>query len=157
MQALPAGGGMAAVLADEERVRRVLAESATGLAVAGCNAPAETVISGPLAALESALATCARDGLTAQRLEVSHAFHSELMRPMLDAFGAALARVTFHPATVPIIVSDLLRERVGHYTCDRRLPVSELRRLGFGGAEIAAEPPHIDFDQSQVLDREAEE
>lgn len=103
MQALPAGGGMAAVLAGEETVRQILAESAPGLAVAGCNAPAETVISGPLAAVESALATCARRGLTAQRLEVSHAFHSELMRPMLDAFGAALARVTFHPATVPII------------------------------------------------------
>lgn len=82
----------------------------------------------------------------------------------VDVFGAmriehsAGAPYAFDgPATVPIIVSDLLRERVAHYTCDRRLPVSELRRLGFGGAEIAAEPPHINFDQSQVLDREAEE
>jgi hypothetical protein len=54
------------------------------------------------------------------------------------------------PATVPIIVSDLLRERVAHYTCDRRLPVSELRRVAFGGAAVATEPPHIDFEQGQV-------
>lgn len=103
MQALPAGGGMAAVFADEESVRRLLAESPAGLAVAGCNGPAETVISGPLAALEAAVACCVRQGLTAQRLDVSHAFHSELMQPMLDAFGTALARVTFRPARVPII------------------------------------------------------
>ena len=103
MQALPAGGGMAAVFADEETVRRLLAESPAGLSVAGCNGPAETVISGPLAALEMAIGHCSRQGLTAQRLEVSHAFHSELMQPMLDAFGTALSRVTFHPARIPII------------------------------------------------------
>lgn len=103
MQALPFGGGMAAVFADEDTVQRLLADSPTGLAVAGCNGPTETVISGPLPALDDAIARCGRQGLTAQRLEVSHAFHSELMRPMLDAFGAALARVTLHPARIPII------------------------------------------------------
>ncbi|NBO15860.1 MAG: acyltransferase domain-containing protein, partial [Betaproteobacteria bacterium] len=94
---------MAAVFADEDTVQRLLADLPTGLAVAGCNGPTETVISGPLPALDDAIARCGRQGLTVQRLEVSHAFHSELMRPMLDAFGAALARVTFHPARLPII------------------------------------------------------
>jgi acyl transferase domain-containing protein len=76
MQALPQGGGMAAVFADEASVAARIARFPDRLAVAGVNGPEETVISGDLAALAEVLAGCAADGITARPLEVSHAFHS---------------------------------------------------------------------------------
>jgi acyl transferase domain-containing protein len=42
-------------------------------------------------------------GLRTKKLTVSHAFHSALMEPMLDAFREVLAGVTFHPPRVPIV------------------------------------------------------
>ncbi|MER6154415.1 SDR family NAD(P)-dependent oxidoreductase, partial [Streptomyces sp. NPDC001868] len=38
-----------------------------------------------------------------KRLAVSHAFHSALMEPMLDDFAEALAGVTFHEPSVPVV------------------------------------------------------
>lgn len=105
MQALPAGGGMAAVLADASAVREMLAPWAGEVVVAGLNAPRETVIAGPVGALQVVLDVAQRRGLVAQLLDVSHAFHSPLMAAMLDEFDAALARVRFGPAQRPIITN----------------------------------------------------
>lgn len=99
MQALPPDGAMAAVFADEPTVRAALAGHGPALAIAGLNAAGETVLSGLAAPLEAVLAGLAGAGHRSQRLAVSHAFHSPLMRPMLDAFGQELAAVRFSAPT----------------------------------------------------------
>ncbi|MEU4981262.1 type I polyketide synthase [Streptomyces sp. NPDC021969] len=85
MDALPEGGGMLALRMSETDALAAIA-GRPGVGLAAVNGPASVVVSGPLDALE---------GLDGKRLNVSHAFHSTLMEPMLDDFRAVLASVEF--------------------------------------------------------------
>jgi acyl transferase domain-containing protein/NADPH:quinone reductase-like Zn-dependent oxidoreductase/NAD(P)-dependent dehydrogenase (short-subunit alcohol dehydrogenase family)/acyl carrier protein len=102
MQDLPAGGAMAAVLADEDRVRRALGRT-PDVSIAAVNGPDNTVISGPAEDVERVIAALAGEGVQSKPLHVSHAFHSALMDPMLDAFEHAVARVPLRAPTIPLI------------------------------------------------------
>ncbi|MGW3496800.1 SDR family NAD(P)-dependent oxidoreductase [Streptomyces sp. NPDC001020] len=103
MSALPGDGAMAAVFADADRVHRAVAEhTAHGpLCVAAYNGPLETVVSGAAAAVDALLAELAAAGVRARRLEVSHAFHSPLMGPALEAFAPRLSEAALRPARLP--------------------------------------------------------
>jgi acyl transferase domain-containing protein/acyl carrier protein len=103
MQALPRGGGMAAIFAPEEEVAAMLGSVSGELSIAAVNGPADTVVSGPGAALDRVLQALAARGVKARRLVVSHAFHSCLMEPMLDAFSAAFDKVELAAPRVPMI------------------------------------------------------
>ncbi|BBB02235.1 putative polyketide synthase [Actinacidiphila reveromycinica] len=94
MQELPPGGAMVAVAAAETRVREVL-ERHPGAAVAAVNGPRAVVVSGTEDAVLAAAGELAEDGARTRRLTVSHAFHSPLMEPMLDAFAEVLGAVTY--------------------------------------------------------------
>ncbi|MFC4469416.1 SDR family NAD(P)-dependent oxidoreductase [Streptomyces xiangluensis] len=98
MDALPEGGVMVAVEADEDDVRPHLVAGAT---LAAVNGPAAVVVSGDSAAVEATLA--ALPGRRATRLPVSHAFHSAHMDPMLPAFREALDGLDFRPPHVPVV------------------------------------------------------
>ncbi|MEN3585717.1 type I polyketide synthase [Streptomyces sp. ZYX-F-203] len=100
MQALPAGGAMVAIEATEEEV----APQATELvSIAAVNGPSSVVIAGDETEVER-IAEVFGDRRT-KRLKVSHAFHSPLMEPMLDDLRAAIAGLTFHEPTIPIVTS----------------------------------------------------
>jgi len=103
MDALPAGGGMLAVFASEETVLSSLASSQLPLQVAGLNHDNETVVSGELHVLNSYLVWLKEQGISAQLLTVSHAFHSGLMEPMLEPFKQVLESMTFNHPRIPII------------------------------------------------------
>ena len=92
MQALPIGGAMASVFADEATVTAALRAAGGPLAIAAVNAPDSVVVSGAAGALDALLARLEAGGIQARRLTVSHAFHSSLMDPVLDEFTAAVAR-----------------------------------------------------------------
>ncbi|SEL14132.1 Acyl transferase domain-containing protein [Stigmatella aurantiaca] len=95
MQALPRNGEMVAVSASEEQVAEVLAPYADRVSIAAVNGPADTVISGEREAVEAISASLQAKGFKARRLTVSHAFHSPLMDPMLDAFERAAGKISF--------------------------------------------------------------
>ncbi|WP_416972971.1 SDR family NAD(P)-dependent oxidoreductase [Streptomyces sp. 4F14] len=100
MQALPPGGAMLAVQATETDVLPLLTDR---LSLAAVNGPTSVVISGDAteaAALEHSLR---ERGLRTKRLNVSHAFHSPLLDPMLDEFRDIVRELTFHPPTLPIV------------------------------------------------------
>src|ERR687886_23757 len=130
MQTLPQDGQMAAVFADEERVRAALAQYKTRVviaqeqesaalvsdrtqvaiakrdpvaSIAGVNSPENTVISGAREAVESAIEQLKSEGITVQPLQVSPAFHSPLMEPILDEFERKAARVEFKAPSIPLI------------------------------------------------------
>lgn len=100
MQSLPPGS-MASIAADQTRVAAAVAAlKCENLAIAALNAPESTVISGPDMAVMQLLATVDERGMPGQKLSVSHAFHSPLMRPAMDAFRQAAADI---PSRIPEI------------------------------------------------------
>ncbi|MGW5719454.1 type I polyketide synthase [Amycolatopsis sp. NPDC003865] len=100
MQALPSGGAMLAVEATEEEVAGVLGD---GAGFAAVNGPRAMVVSGEVDALEPIERHFAGLGRKVRRLAVSHAFHSALLDPMLDAFAAVADELTFHPPKIPLV------------------------------------------------------
>ena len=96
MDELPEGGTMVAVLAPAELVEPVLVDH-PAVNIAGYNAPANTVISGPAAAVGDAVRALGARGIECRPLAVSHAFHSPLMDPALDALEQAAAGVRVSP------------------------------------------------------------
>jgi acyl transferase domain-containing protein/acyl carrier protein/protein-L-isoaspartate O-methyltransferase len=112
MAALPRDGGMVAVTADERQVRKLLARHAGALDVAAVNGPVNTVVSGCEAALQSFLIELQAEGLSATRLQVSHAFHSPLMEPMLGPFEDVLADVKMQAPSIDLI-SNVTGRRAG--------------------------------------------
>ena len=103
MQSLPPTGEMAAVFADEGRVAAAIEPYRGRVSIAAVNGPAHTVVSGEREALREALRQLEVDGVDARTLNVSHAFHSPLMEPMMGDFERALRRVRFIPLRVPLV------------------------------------------------------
>jgi acyl transferase domain-containing protein/NADPH:quinone reductase-like Zn-dependent oxidoreductase len=103
MQRLPAGGAMAAIMADEAIVGRTIARLAAPVDVAAVNGPSAVVIAGPQHAVGSVCAALQSDGIESQPLVVSHAFHSALMDPMIGAFREVAAGMAFEPPTMPLV------------------------------------------------------
>jgi acyl transferase domain-containing protein/acyl carrier protein len=98
---LPEGGRMAAVFADAKYVEEI-ANEFPRVSVAAYNGP-NTVLSGPGADLEQIVARCGNDGTRCSWLETSHAFHSELLEPVLGEFESYAARLQFAVPTLPLI------------------------------------------------------
>ncbi|MGK5523251.1 acyltransferase domain-containing protein, partial [Micromonospora sp. URMC 107] len=103
MQALPAGGVMAAVGAAEVDVREVIEASGAAVDVAAVNGPASVVVSGATDEVASVVAVCRERGWRVKELSVSHAFHSRLMEPMLDEFRSVVAGLDWRVPRVPIV------------------------------------------------------
>ena len=91
MQQLPAGGAMTAIAANESDVAPAVAPYVKSVAIAAVNAPDQTVISGVAADVDAIAKTFASRGVRVRSLQVSHAFHSPLLEPMLAAFEGAFA------------------------------------------------------------------
>jgi acyl transferase domain-containing protein/acyl carrier protein len=105
MQALPAGGGMAAVFADAQLVAARLDASAVAdrLAIAAINGPEETVVSGDATALAALIDSLTAEGIRSRPLDVSHAFHSHRLDPMLDALERCAGRIAHAPPRIPLV------------------------------------------------------
>ena len=95
MGALPRGGAMAAALAEETRVAHAIKRCNGDVAIAAVNGPLNTVISGDGAAVDRVAQMLLAEGVTVKPLNVSHAFHSPLMEPMLDEFVREAQRVAW--------------------------------------------------------------
>ena len=95
MQRLASGGAMAAVLAGPEQVAQVILGRGNQISIAALNGPRNTVISGDEQAVEAALGRLSALGIQGQRLEVSNAFHSARMEPMLDEFERIAGTISY--------------------------------------------------------------
>ena len=102
MQELPAGGEMFAVMASESKVKTFIAPYPE-IAIAAINGPESIVISGESAAMKTIVSSFSVVGIKAKQLEVSHAFHSPLMEPMLANFEIVAAQVTYNQSKIPVI------------------------------------------------------
>ncbi|MFE6894399.1 type I polyketide synthase [Streptomyces sp. NPDC057694] len=103
MQQLPPGGTMIAVEADTDQVLPLLAGHEHEAGIAAVNAPGALVISGTTTTVQEIAAALTAQGRRTKQLQVSHAFHSPLMDPILDTFRHTLDSITFHEPAIPIV------------------------------------------------------
>ena len=103
MRELCGPGSMAALECDGDMALTAIEGYEDRVSIAAFNGPRNTVISGDDDAMERLLRRLSDEGVKARRLKVSHAFHSPMMEPMLEAFAAVASRVRFQPPRWPII------------------------------------------------------
>jgi len=116
MQALPGGGAMVAVLAPLAQVQPLLTGVIKQVSVAALNGQENIVLSGEADVIERLCGELERDGVMCRRLRVSHAFHSSLMEPMLEAFREEAQRVSYQAPRLAVI-SNVTGEVSGERTC----------------------------------------
>lgn len=96
-------GEMAAVFASAGQVMPFVEPVRQEVAIAAINGPTETVISGAAAVLPAVLAALHAAGIRTRRLNVSHAFHSPLMEPMLEPFWQMARNVRYRAPNCELI------------------------------------------------------
>ena len=124
MQALPSNGGMAAVMASKEKVLPFLSDD---VEIAAINGPESIVISGGLTALETAISQLTAQGIKTKQLQVSHAFHSTQMEPMLTDFERACKSIAYYSPEVDV-VSTVTGEVVGQEMAQADYWVQQIRQ-----------------------------
>ncbi len=96
MHGLPAGSMLAVPLAEEELAPRLGRQ----LSIAALNAPGRCVISGPTEAVDAFAERMQQEGVSSTRLRTSHAFHSEMMEPILQPFREEIRKVPLRPPQI---------------------------------------------------------
>ena len=93
-------GGMLSVSLTEDALRERLGDE---LSIAALNAPAVSVTSGPVGAIDALASLLRSEGIDCQRIRIDVAAHSSMLDPILPAFGEFLRTVSLAPPTIPVI------------------------------------------------------
>ena len=127
MQKLPSGGEMVSVMASESQVKAALGESSSQVSIAALNGPESIVISGESAAIGSICSQLESGGVKTKKLQVSHAFHSPLMEPMLTEFEAVAKQVSYNQPRITLI-SNVSGQKVGGEITNAQYWVDHVRQ-----------------------------
>lgn len=105
MSSLPNTGSMAMVAASHAELSNHLAEMrlSTRVCIASINGPTSVVLSGEKQFLSDCLEKLNSKGITSTYLNVSHAFHSNQMDPILKEYRDVLSQVQFCQPNIPIV------------------------------------------------------
>ena len=103
MQSLPQGGAMVSVLASVEQCKEIVEPHGNLVDIAAVNGPQSTVFSGDERAIAQIIQQLEAQNIQCKPLNVSHAFHSSRMEPMLKQFGAIATTISFKQPKRPII------------------------------------------------------
>ncbi|WKZ47475.1 MAG: type I polyketide synthase [Anaerolineales bacterium] len=103
MQALPMDGSMAAIFSGETQVRSIISEYGAEVSIAAINGSDNIVISGRNNAVDAICLRLQEQGIKSRRLEVSHAFHSSLMDPMLASLEKVAREIQFRAPQIPLV------------------------------------------------------
>ncbi|MBW4597354.1 MAG: acyltransferase domain-containing protein [Brasilonema angustatum HA4187-MV1] len=99
MQQLPTGA-MLSVPLPVDKIKFLLGQE---LSIAAINQPSQCIVSGSTAAIDVLQNQLAAQGIECRRLHTSHAFHSHMMEPILEAFAERVKKVTLNPPKLPYI------------------------------------------------------
>ncbi|MBD2435877.1 type I polyketide synthase [Nostoc sp. FACHB-110] len=99
MQQLPSGSMLSIPLSEAE-VKPLLNEN---LSLAASNAPFSCVVSGTHAAIDVLSEQLLAKGIECRHLHTSHAFHSQMMTPILQALIAEVKKIRLQPPQIPFI------------------------------------------------------
>ncbi|MUG94914.1 SDR family oxidoreductase [Scytonema sp. UIC 10036] len=99
MQQLP-GGAMLSIGLPEKEVQELLKQE---VSLAATNAPSSCVVSGSTEAIDQLQQKLQQIGVNCRRLHTSHAFHSQMMEPIIETFIRSLQKVKLNPPKISFI------------------------------------------------------
>ncbi len=97
--------GMLAVFAAPDQVAKLLQQHALDLVIANENAPAQCVLSGPIAEIGRAAELLSAAKITTSALAVAAAFHSRFVASAASPLRETLSTVAFAPARIPVFAN----------------------------------------------------
>jgi len=100
MDTLSVPGAMRAISAPVERVRAAIASEEKEVGIGVINGPESVVISGAAEAIARIAAKLEAEGIRTRALQVTHAFHSPLLEPILNEFEQCAAKVKYQPPRI---------------------------------------------------------
>jgi acyl transferase domain-containing protein/acyl-CoA synthetase (AMP-forming)/AMP-acid ligase II/pimeloyl-ACP methyl ester carboxylesterase/acyl carrier protein len=103
MQALSQIGEMVAIFAEEDAVKAVIEPLNDKISIAAVNGKEHIVISGARAEIEKVITIFEGQGIKSKRLNVSHAFHSPLMQPIISEFAEVAGKMSYSLPQIEII------------------------------------------------------
>ncbi|WP_020588915.1 hybrid non-ribosomal peptide synthetase/type I polyketide synthase [Desulfobacter curvatus] len=103
IQALPREGKMVVCLCALDLVEELMAPYGNDLSIAAVNGPSNTVVSGKSIAVDGICKLLEQNGISWVPLQTSHAFHSVLMEPMIQAFKEVAETVRYESPKIPYI------------------------------------------------------
>jgi malonyl CoA-acyl carrier protein transacylase len=165
MQKLPADGEMVAVMASEDKVNQLISPYKEKVVLAAINGPESVVISGEAEAIKTIVNNLESQTIKSKRLQVSHAFHSPLMEPMLAEFDSVARTISYQTSRIPI-VSNLTGKIAGNEIATPsywvrhisqpvqfRASMQTLQQQGYGiFVEIGAKPILLAMGQQCISD-----
>ena len=104
MHRLPSDGGMTAIFASESIVRTLIDKIAPEITVAAMNGPLNTVVSGEIDALRMLSKELGRQNFSYRELQVSNAFHSPRMEPILDDLEDVAGEIKYSAPKLPLSI-----------------------------------------------------
>ncbi|HXO18985.1 MAG TPA: beta-ketoacyl synthase N-terminal-like domain-containing protein, partial [Thermoanaerobaculia bacterium] len=102
MQQMPPGA-MLGVPLPEAEVLPLLEGFHGELSLAAVNRPSVCVVSGPIEAVDELAERLSAQGHVCRRLHTSHAFHSRMTEPILEAFAEQVKRIRLEPPSIPYL------------------------------------------------------
>src|SRR5262245_3461129 len=99
VQAQPSGTMLAVRLSEQDLSTFIKGN----LALAAVNSPSLCVISGPEEEIQILEELLEKEGISRRRLHTSHAFHSEMMEPVVPASLGILQPLKLHQPTIPFV------------------------------------------------------
>ena len=142
MQQLPAGSMLSVPLPEAE----ILPRLGDQLSLAVINGPARCVVAGPHEAIDALEQQWTNEGVDCRRLRTSHAFHSAMMEPILDAFRERVNAVQQQAPSIPFISNVTGEWITPNEATDPNYWVQHLRqtvRFADGLEQLLAEPDQI--------------
>ncbi|MBD2136212.1 SDR family NAD(P)-dependent oxidoreductase [Anabaena sp. FACHB-1237] len=104
MQKLPKNGKMVAVQTTAEKIEPLINQhSEQEIAIAAYNGTNSIVISGNSTIVDKIVKQLEKQNIKTKQLQVSHAFHSPLMQPILDEYRQIANQVNYNSPKIPII------------------------------------------------------
>ncbi|WP_407653716.1 SDR family NAD(P)-dependent oxidoreductase [Actinoplanes oblitus] len=149
--AMADNGAMAAVTAPLDEIERVVTATDGYVVIANLNSTSQAVIGGATDAVNRAVDAFRAAGLSADRIPVSHAFHTAIVAPVSEPLTAVLRRLDVRPPALPIVSNvtgdfyppaatpETIVELLGRQVASPVQFVSGLRTLYAAGARIFVE------------------